>query len=285
MSKFLLVDGNLLLFKSFYAAYAINKEPKNLPTHFFFNSLLEAIKSQDATHVFVAFDAHAKTKRHEIYANYKAGRILPPPIIYEQKKIIIQILEAMNIKWLEKAGDEADDLIATIATKFGHENEIIIFSEDKDLLQLVNENISILVKDKKTKQFTLINNNNFFQNHGILPYQIPDYKGIAGDSSDNLKGVLGIGDKTAKELLNRYSTLESIYENLEELTLSKKEKFINSREEAFLCKSLATLNKLVLIPFSKNDLSFDLMKIKAQKSIHIVDSFGLNKIKSLIIDW
>ena len=257
MEKILLVDGNLLLFRAFYAAYAINKNSANLPTHLFFKSILDAINQEDPQYLFIAFDAHAKTKRHQLFQDYKAGRQSPPPEIYQQKQLIASLLDLAKIKQWEQAGDEADDLIATLATKYCNQYQIVIFSEDKDLLQLVQSNIEILAKDKKDKKSYLkINPNNFKDFYQIEPWQILDYKAIAGDSSDNLKGVKGIGDKTAISLLNQYQNLENIYENLDQLTKSQQTKFIDSKDDAFLCKSLAKLNTEVDLDFNLDDLKF-----------------------------
>lgn len=280
MKKMLLVDGNLLLFRSFYAAYAVSKEINNLPSHLFFNSLIEVIKQEEPEYIFLGFDAFGKTKRHEKFEQYKAGRISPPISIYEQKKIITELLNLAKIKWFEQIGDEADDLIATLTHKYYKQNEIVIFSEDKDLLQLIDSNISILIKNKKnkSKSYMKINQNNFYDIFQLKPYQIPDFKAIAGDISDNLKGVKGIGDKTAITLLNKYETLENIYENLTELTNNMQNKFIYSKNIAILCKELAILNKNVNLNFEINDIKFNFMNLYEDIFLNRLKKYDLNKI-------
>lgn len=279
MSKILLIDGNLLLFRSFYASYSFNKNANNLPTHLFFTSIFEVIRQEKPSYIFVAFDAHAKTKRHEIYNEYKSGRISPPPEIYNQKKIITKLLEQAKIKWFEKPGDEADDLIATLCTKYCDKNRIIIFSEDKDLYQLIDTNIEILIKDKQKKNtYKKLDNNNFFNELNFYPNQVVDFKAIAGDSSDNLKGIKGIGNKTAIELLNKYKTLDGIYENMEKLTNSQKEKFIESKTTAYLCKQLATLNRFVILDFDLEQLKFDFSNLKSDNFISELKLQNLNNL-------
>lgn len=284
MNKILLVDGNLLLFRSFYAAYAFNKEVNNLPTHLFLTSLLEVIKQEKPDFIFVAFDAHGKTKRHEMYKDYKAGRTSPPPSIYEQKKIILNLLDLAKIKWFEQIGDEADDLIATIATKYSNNNKIVIFSEDKDLMQLIEPGIEILIKDRKnkSKSYIKINNENFFDIFNLYPYQIPDFKGIAGDSSDNLKGIKGIGEKTAIQLLAKYKNLENIYENIDQLSQIQKNKFIESKEDAFMCKNLALLNRLVFLNFKLDDFKFEFNNLNTSIFLDQLKKYNLNKLFSLL---
>ncbi|MBZ4195137.1 5'-3' exonuclease [Mycoplasma tauri] len=267
--KMLIVDGNFLLFQSFYASYnpykpeSVLKAKNGISTngvHVFFNTLFKLIKYIEPSHLFIAFDAKGKTKRHEIYENYKTGRTKAPEIIFEQFKLVKEVLTSMNIKWAEKEGDEADDLIATIATK-NDQFHNYIYSKDKDLLQLVNENNSIIstIKDaNKFSTYDLITILNFKLLYGIKPEQIPDYKGLAGDSSDNLKGVQGIGEKRAIALLREYETLENIYDCLINVKGKTREYLINDKESAFFCKKLAVLNKDVKLPYSINDLLIEL---------------------------
>ncbi|VEU75728.1 DNA polymerase I [Mycoplasmopsis maculosa] len=294
--KFLLIDGNYLMFQSFYASYN-SKFPNNLlrspdgrsanGVHIFLQTFFKVLKYFKPSHLFVAFDAHGKTKRHELFNEYKSGRNKAPEIIFEQFEIIKEILTSMNVKWFEKVGDEADDLIATLATK-NKEFDNLIFSKDKDLLQLVNENTSIIKVLKDKNNFTyyeLDTLKNFFENYNINPFQIPDYKGLAGDSSDNLKGVNGIGEKKAISLLNEFNTLEEIYNNIGKLKGKTVEYLLNDKENAFFCKKLAILNKNVEM---NNDIDFYAVNINIQNSFNIFKKFGLNlaaeNLKKIIDD-
>nr|WP_307921199.1 5'-3' exonuclease [Mycoplasmopsis bovis] len=185
-----------------------------------------------------------KLRDIEVYDNYKAGREKAPEIIFEQFDLTKKILSAMNIKWFEKVGYEADDLIATIA-KHNNQFKNYIYSKDKDLLQLVNENNCIIKVVRNPGNFTeysLETINEFVDIYGINPNQIPDYKGLAGDTSDRLKGVAGIGPKKAVSLLNEFGSLEAIYENIGKISGKTKEYLENDYESAHFCKKLAILN-------------------------------------------
>lgn len=269
MDNILLVDGNLLLFKSFYSTQFNNghyQNSKGLDTrtiHRFFSTFLNAIDNYNIKYIFVAFDAHAKTKRAEKYELYKQGRTRPDPIIYEYKKHILNLLNKMKICWLEKAGDEADDLIASINSKFANlpNKHFFILSDDQDLLQLISKNTSIVYKNKTSKKLELKTLDNFSEFFDFSPKQIIDYKAIQGDSSDNLPGVKGIGKVGAIKLIQKYSSLENIFANLNQLSKIEQKKFIASKEIAFLCKELASLNldiNLDQIELEKlNSFSFD----------------------------
>ncbi|WP_027334676.1 5'-3' exonuclease [Mycoplasmopsis felifaucium] len=285
-NKLLLVDGNLLMFQSFYASFNPNfpdnvlRAPNGITTngvHVFFQTLFKVLKLVNPTHLFIAFDAHGETKRHQIFEDYKSGRSKAPVIIYEQFDAVKEILTSMKIKWFEKIGDEADDLIATLASNNkGFDN--IVFSKDKDLLQLVCTNTSILQTSKSfggNLTYKVINLHNFKEEYGINPEQIPDYKGLAGDSSDNLKGVQGIGPKTAITLLNEFGTLENIYNNIETLKGKVKENLLNDKESGFFCKQLATLNENV--DMDKNIDSY-IINIDEAGTTEAFNKYGLNAV-------
>ncbi|MGL5732478.1 MAG: PIN domain-containing protein, partial [Metamycoplasmataceae bacterium] len=166
-NKILLIDGNLLLFKSFFATlYSHHKLVTDLgintsAVHTFLLSFMKVIETYKPTHCFIAFDTAQKTKRHEEYEEYKAGREKAPIEIFEQKKIILEILDVMKIKHMDMEGYEGDDLIASLAVKFSNENEILVWSDDQDLLQLIDNNVGVIVKDNKTKQFMVKDIHNF----------------------------------------------------------------------------------------------------------------------------
>ena len=148
-------------------------------------------------------------------------------------------------------------MIATLTRRYQEDHEVVIFSEDKDLLQLVNNRVSVVIKNKQDKKTYLKIDQTNFQNHFFLePQQIIDFKAIAGDPSDNLKGIKGIGNKTAISLIQKYGSLENIYQNLASLTASQQAKFLADQDNAFLCKKLACLNTEVEINLKLEDLNF-----------------------------
>ena len=284
MKTILLIDANLLLFKSFYAATKINPNPNNLPTHLFFITFLEILKAEKPDYVFFAFDGIGKTKRHEEFEGYKLGRTKAPDDLYKQKEIIRDILDVMNLKHLSKNGDEADDLIATLTNKYKDNNRILILSEDKDLLQLVDKNVSIIQKNKSkiNERYKKINLDNFYEIYNFYPHQVIDYKGMAGDSSDNLPGIKGVGPKTSIQLLSKYNNLEGIYENLDNLSEKQKEIFLKNKEYAFMCKKLAKLNTSVDIDFDLESLKFNNNNFQNEKMFNILENFKLKKIIEII---
>ncbi|UUD35517.1 5'-3' exonuclease [Mycoplasmopsis caviae] len=285
--KFLLIDGNYLLFSSFYASYnqynpeSTMRSPQGITTngvHVFLITLSKLLAYFKPKYLFIAFDAFGKTKRHQSYQDYKAGRMKAPTIIFEQFKTIKEILTKLNIKWFEKSGDEADDLIATLAQSQGCLN--LIFSKDKDLLQLVNGNTCVVktVKEGFKIHYELETIDNFEYIYGIKPNQIPDFKGLAGDSSDNLKGVSGIGEKGAIKLINEYGSLENIYQNIDQIKGKTKDKLTIDKEQAYMCKSLATLN--LNVEMDKN-LSTYLLNFDWDKGIEQMQYYGLNRCAEL----
>ncbi|MGY6172314.1 5'-3' exonuclease [Candidatus Mycoplasma pogonae] len=287
----LLVDGNLLMYKSFYSTYYQNpnnllKNSQGIPTqgiHIFFTTLLSVIQNFNISHCFIAFDAGSQTSRHEFFADYKANRAKAPDDLFVQMEIVKKLLTLMNIKIMQQPLVEADDLIASLALKAKKdpENEIFILSADQDLLQLVQDNISIIYRPKNSYVYDLKTINNFYELHQIHPNQVIDYKAIAGDVSDNLPGVKGIGEKTAKKLLNEYPNLEAIYENLYQLSPKMQEKFLESKEVAFLCKKLATLNYHVVLDLEIKDLALDITLNQTLEAE--LNQLELNKIKTLIL--
>ena len=250
MKKVILIDGNNLLFRSYYAtAYNGNfmKNSKNFPTNALFgfvNMINKIIEEENPIYVMVAFDK-GKTFRHEQYDFYKQGRIETPNELKVQFPIAKEILTNMGIKYLEIDNYEADDIIGTFAKMCDEDNnyDATIISSDKDLLQLISSDVD--VKLLKQKDYIRMNENTFMETYGIKPINIIDLKALQGDPSDNIPGVKGIGEKTALTLLKEYGTIENIYENIENIKGKVKEKLINDKEMAFISKEIATIYKNV----------------------------------------
>ncbi len=261
MKNLYLIDGNSLMFRSFYAtSYTGNlmKTQSGIYTNALFgfvNMMTKLIDSNDINYCFVAFDAGKQTFRHKEYSEYKGGRKPLPEELRIQIPIIKEYCDIMNIKRMESLDFEADDLLATVSKKFYDDfDKIYVISGDHDLLQLVNEKISVGLTIKGVGEIEYYTLDNFYEKLGFNPNQLIDYKGICGDKSDNLPGVRGMGDKTTVKLLNEYKTLENIYDNLDKLTLKQKELFLTYKDSAYMCKHLATLSKEAIIDFNKDDL-------------------------------
>lgn len=257
MKKIVLIDGNNLMFRSYYAtAYAGNlmKNSKGFVTNAlygFANMMNKIIHEEEFSYILVAFDK-GKTFRHDTYSLYKAGRIETPADLKNQFPKAKEMLDAMGIKWYETDGYEADDIIGTlskIATDNGYET--LIVSSDRDLLQLINDKVT--VKLLKTKDYIMMTKDAFVSEYNLEPIKIIDLKGLQGDKSDNIPGVKGIGEKTALKLLQDYGSLENIYVNIDNIKGKVKENLINYKDDAFASKQLATIYKEVPLDFTLED--------------------------------
>lgn len=282
MKKIILVDGNNLLFRSYYAtSYSgvIMKNSKGFPTnglYGFINMMNKIIDEEKPNYILVAFDK-GKTFRHEKYSEYKAGRREMPEELKLQFPKAKEVLDAMGIKHFEIDNYEADDIIGTLAKTVDLEDEFIatIISSDKDLLQLISKEVE--VKLLKTKGFIRFDEKTFKDTYGTTPIHMIDLKALMGDASDHIQGVKGIGEKTAINLLTKYQSLDNVYEHLNEIGGKTKEKLEQGKDDAYMSYDLATIYKEVPIPFSLEDCIYKGMNIKDYKDI-----LGELEFKSLL---
>lgn len=250
MKKALIIDGNNLLFKAYYAtAYqGVNLHSlQGIPTnavYAFIRMLTRYLKSNNYNSIFVAFDASRKTFRHEILGTYKGKRSETPIELIEQFKLVKTFLDLAQIPWGQLTNYEADDIIGSIVkNKIATNYQIDIMSSDKDLLQLLDTNIKILNPQKGMSDLKIITVSTFEAEYQLLPYQVTDLKGLMGDNSDNLPGIKGIGQKTATSLLQEYKTLENIIANVEKLKPTSISKLIKANaNNGIICKQLAQLD-------------------------------------------
>jgi len=261
MKKVILVDGNNLLFRSYYATmYSGNlmKTKSGFPTNAlygFVNMINKIVNEEQPEYMAVAFDV-GKTFRHDSYDNYKGGRQETPDDLKKQFPKAKEILKAMGIKYLECDGYEADDIIGTLAKMVDNNTEYnaTIISSDKDLLQLISDDV--LVKLLKQKDYIKMNRDVFFETYGIEPIRMIDLKALMGDSSDNIPGVRGIGEKTALKLLQQYNSLENLYVNVDSISGATRNKLIEDKESAFMSKSLATIYSEVPLNITFEDIVY-----------------------------
>lgn len=260
MNKIILVDGNNILFRSYYAtAYTGNmmKTSKGFPTNAlygFINMLNKILQEEKCDNILVAFDK-GKTFRHDSFDLYKAGRIEMPSELREQFSKVKEILDNMGIKYYEKDGYEADDIIGTFSSLAENKDyNVLIVSSDKDLLQLIGDKTK--VKLLKTKDYTLMDKETFIKEYNINPDKMIDLKGLQGDPSDNIPGVKGIGAKTALKLLQDYGSIEKIYVNIDNIKGSLKEKLLQDKSNAFMSKELATIYKEVPLDINLDDTKY-----------------------------
>lgn len=250
-NKLLLVDGNSVAFRAFFALHNSLERFKNrngLHTnaiYAFHNMFENVMQKEQPTHVLVAFDAGKTTFRTEMYAEYKGGRSKTPGEFKEQMPYIRELLTGLGVKYYELPNYEADDIIGTLAEKVDKEIfDVVVLSGDRDLTQLASKEIKVDITVKGVSDIESYTPEHVAEKYdGLTPKQIIDMKGLAGDASDNIPGVTKIGEKTAIKLLNQYGSVEGIYEHIDEMKQSKmKENLINDKEQAFLSKKLATID-------------------------------------------
>lgn len=261
MKKLILIDGNSLLFRAFYATgYKGNlmKSSKGLPTnalYAFAVMMLNIIDNYQFSHMLVAFDAGKTTFRHREFQEYKGTRKPVPQELLEQIPLAKQFLDVLGIKRYEQELYEADDIIGTLSDKAqtSEFDEIEIISSDRDLLQLVTNKTSVSLTKKGLSDLEVFTLNHLKEVYGLSPRQITDLKGLMGDSSDNIPGIPGIGEKTAIKLLKEFDSVENLFNNIDKLEGKLKEKVKNNKEIAFLSKRLATINKQTPIEIKLSD--------------------------------
>jgi len=285
LNKLVLIDGNSLSFRAFYALPLLsNKAGIHTNAILGFAKLLEKIiREEQPTHFLVAFDAGKTTFRHSKYSEYKGGRQKTPPELSEQFPYIRQLLDAYHIKHYELENYEADDIIGTLSKEADQNDfETIIVTGDRDLTQLATQNVTIYYTkkgvtdvDHYTPEFIAEKYN------GLKPIQIIDMKGLMGDSSDNIPGVAGVGEKTAIKLLNQFDSVEGVYENIDKVSGKKlKEKLELSHEDALMSKELATINRYSPIEVTLNDTKLSDINDNHEK----IELFKKLEFKQLLAD-
>lgn len=262
MKKIILIDGNNLMFRSYYATFysgANMKNSKGLPTNALFSFVTminKIIKEENPEYIAVAFDI-GKNFRKKEFSFYKEGRQKTPDELKIQMPYARKILNAMGIKYLELEPYEADDIIGTLTKMILEDTEFdaTIISSDKDLLQLINYETD--VKLLKQNGFIRYNEKTFKEEFGLDPINIIDLKALMGDSSDNIPGVKGIGEKGALKLLKEYKTIENLYDNIDKIKGSTYDKLVTYKNDAFMSKKIATIYQDVPLNINLNDLKYD----------------------------
>ncbi|SDZ54316.1 DNA polymerase I [Evansella caseinilytica] len=279
--KLVLVDGNSIAYRAFFALPLLNNE-KGVYTNAiygFTTMLLKILEEEKPTHLLVAFDAGKTTFRHNTYKAYKGKREKTPSELAEQLPVMRDLLEAFHISYYEVENYEADDIIGTLSKKAAADDwHVKIYSGDKDLLQLVSENIHVSLTRKGITNVETFDTAKVDEKYGITPLQIIDMKGLMGDPSDNIPGVPGVGEKTALKLLKDFQSVEGVYESLDSITGKKlKEKLEANKEAAFMSKQLATIE--VNAPVKK---SFDEMMLTSPDEKQLLSLFKELEFHSLI---
>ena len=261
MKKIVLIDGNNLIFRSYYAtAYSgvIMRNSKGFPTNAlygFINMMNKIIREDKPEYILVAFDK-GKTFRHSEYDEYKAGRSDTPDELKQQFPVAKDVLNAMGIKYFEIDNYEADDIIGTLSSMahIDPDFDCEIVSSDKDLLQLIEDDV--VVRSPKNNDYIIYDRNTFKDTYEVEPIRMIDLKALMGDTSDNIPGVAGIGEKTAIKLIKEYDNIDNLYEHVDEIKGKVKDKLIEGKKSCYVSRDLATIIKDVKLGFSLEDTKY-----------------------------
>ena len=280
--KLLVFDTNSIIHRAFHALPPL-KDKKGEPSGAVYGSLLaffRFINEIRPDYVAVAFDSPEKTFRHKKYKEYKANRPKAPDELVSQIIRTQSVFSDMGVVTLSKSGLEADDIVGAVAEKAPKSIETIIVTGDMDILQLVNERTKVYTLKRGIKESVLYDREGVMQKYdGIPPEKIADMKALQGDTSDNIPGVEGIGEKTAIKIIKEYGSLEELYTALEmgsdSLSAKLKEKLLSEKRKAFLSKELSVINKKDFSDFQLSDLYF---KTEDGKMVEILEGLGFDSL-------
>jgi len=295
LDKFILIDGYSLLNRAFYAIRQFSTKDGQ-PTNAIFGFvkfLFRILEDEHPKYLAVALDVHAPTFRHKMFSEYKGTRKPMPEELVCQAPILKQLLDAMNICTVEAEGYEADDLIGTLSRKFDGV-ETLIYTGDRDAYQLVKENVTVCFTKRGVTDVDRLSFDNFLRKVGITPSQIIDEKALMGDSSDNIPGVSGVGSKTALTLLQKYGTLDGVYEHMSEHTPNLQKKLSEGKETAYLSRMLATIQVdvplalsiedcLITLPFSaKARAAFDQLEFYSLTDSNLFENYAKSELETVV---
>ena len=273
---FLIVDGNSLMFRAFHALPIMDYQGTYTNAIYgFLNMLLKVVKEENVHYLAVCFDEHAPTFRHVAYADYKAGRAPTPPEMIQQLGTIRKLLTDMGIKWYALAGWEADDLLGTLSL-MGEKADVqpLLLTGDRDALQLVDGKTELMFTRKGITETIRFTPATLYEEYGFTPEQVTDWKGMAGDSSDNIPGIPGVGDKTAVKLLQQYGSLESILAHAGEVKGKLGEKLVTYADQARKCRELATIRRDAPVDWTLKECALP----DWQTAVPALQALGLNSL-------
>jgi 5'-3' exonuclease len=286
-SHIMLVDGMALLFRAFYATsitghFQINS--KGIPTNAvsgFLKHMLTAVSSFNPSHLAVCWDMGSKTFRSELYTEYKGNRGEAPIELIPQFDLVKEVVASFDIPNIGLVGYEADDCIGTVAKALKDDMKVSILTGDQDILQLLEENISVVLLKKGFGNYQVHTPDSFYEEKGITPRQMIDLKGLMGDPSDNYPGVKGIGEKTALKLLQQFESIDGILENLNDLSKSHRTKIEQSLDMLHLSRTLAEIKCDVPVSCSISDSE---LRYNRSKVVNMLDEVELKGIQRYLAD-
>ncbi|MEX0649598.1 MAG: DNA polymerase I [Candidatus Andersenbacteria bacterium] len=282
--KLALIDANALIHRAYHALPPMSTSdgtPTNA-VYGFTTMLLKMFATIKPTHIVAAFDVKGPTFRKEAYAKYKAHRKATPDDLVEQFALVKEVLKAFNIPMIEKQGFEADDVIGTLVEEVNGNVQKIIVTGDMDTLQLIDDDTSVFTLKRGLTDTVLYDARMVQEKFGFSPEYVVDYKGLRGDPSDNIPGVAGVGDKTARELIIQFGSIEEVYKHLDEVSPRVKSRLEGGKKEALLSKELATIRRDVPIQFSLADAEAEDFNPEAVRDVFVKMNFNslLNRLPS-----
>ncbi|MBM7564090.1 DNA polymerase I [Paenibacillus sacheonensis] len=280
MDKWVLIDGNSIIYRAFFAMPPLTNSAglHTNAVYGFTTMLLRLLEEEKPTHMLVAFDAGKITFRHEGYEDYKGGRQKTPPELSEQFPVLKELLQSFGIAQYELPGYEADDIIGTLSRLADEQGvETVVVSGDKDMLQLASDHVTIALTRKGVSEVDRYDPAEIQDKYGLTPLQIIDLKGLMGDTSDNIPGIPGVGEKTALKLLHEYGSVESVLEHASDLKGKMQEKVQTHRDSAIMSKKLATIFREVPLEKGTEELAYS-----GYESHALADMFRKLEFKSLI---
>jgi 5'-3' exonuclease len=282
-SHIMLVDGMALLFRAFYATaitgqFQINS--KGIPTNGvsgFLKHMLTAVSTFNPTHLAVCWDMGSKTFRSELYTEYKGNRGEAPVELIPQFDLVKEVVAGFDIPNIGLVGYEADDCIGTVAKALKNDMKVSILTGDQDILQLLDDNISVILLKKGVGNYQVHTPDSFYEEKGITPRQMIDLKGLMGDPSDNYPGVKGIGEKTALKLLQQFESIDGILQNLNDLSKSHRTKIEQGLDMLHLSRTLAEIKCDVPVSCSVSDSELRYNRSKVMNMLEEMELKGIHR--------
>ena len=279
-NKIMILDGNSLLFRAFYAMPPLKtkKGQYTNAVYGFLSMLYKLMETYSPDYICTAFDPEKPTFRHEQYADYKAGRAKAPNELVEQFKLIRDVLEIHNIRCIEIDGFEADDVAGTLASEAEKKGaEVYLVTSDRDYLQLISNNVKVLLTKKGVTNIKEMDTQAISDDYGIVPEQFVDLKALMGDQSDNIPGVMGVGEKTALKLIQEYGSLDNIYEKIDEIKGKLKEKLETDKIQAYMSQTLARIIKDIPVEFDLEE--FKVTEPNKERLLELYDELEFRNFK------
>ncbi|MFN3422276.1 MAG: 5'-3' exonuclease H3TH domain-containing protein, partial [Armatimonadota bacterium] len=270
MPKLVVVDGHSLLYRAFFAVPPLSTKdgtPTNA-VYGFLRMLLKLWREEQPDYFVVTFDAPTPTFRHRAFAEYKATRAKAPDAFRPQVLLLKQLLKTIGIAFWELEGYEADDLMGAVVQKARQKGlQVILVTGDMDALQLVGEGVTVLMPKRGISEMERYDTERVLQEFGVPPERIPDLKGLAGDNSDNLPGVPGVGEKTARELLQQFGSLEAVLENALQIPVPRiRENLVRFADQAKLCKQLATIRTDAPVDLNLPEIAVEKWRLRTKET-------------------